>query len=141
MGWIFLLYLDSCACPTQHLNFIFYYVERARPFSFCKGNIHWKIFSHRETFERAPRPRPGATQAMTSVGNSKPDVTFRHLYLSDTRAQFHRAAKHTKNGNTNQISTLFLLRISKQQLKTSNKQYANGNLVGNPVFIKKEISC
>ena len=33
-------------------------------------------------------------------------------------------------------------RISKQQLNTSNKQYAtNGNLVGNPVLIKKEISC
>ena len=31
---------------------------------------------------------------------------------------------------------------SKQQLNTSNKQYAtNRNLIGNPVFIKEEISC
>ena len=42
-----------------------------------------------------------------------------------------------KNRITNQIS-----RIIKQQLNTSNKQYAtNGNLVSNPVFIKEEISC
>ena len=33
-----------------------------------------------------------------------------------------------------------IFRISKQELNTSNKQYAtNGNLVGNPVFIKEEI--
>ena len=32
--------------------------------------------------------------------------------------------------------------MSKQQLNTSNKQYAtNENLVGNPVFIKEETSC
>ena len=35
-----------------------------------------------------------------------------------------------------------IFRISKQQLNTGIKQYAtNGNLVGNPVFIKEEVSC
>ena len=52
------------ACPSQAWNFIF---ERARPFSFCKGHFHWKILSQWETFEGAPRPRPGATEAMASV--------------------------------------------------------------------------
>ena len=69
-----------------------------------------------------------------------------------TRAQFHRAAKHNnllsmtffcldKNRITNQTSTGFS-GISKQQLNTCNKQYAtNEKLVGNPVFIREEISC
>ena len=46
-----------------------------------------------------------------------------------------------KNRITNQISMWFF-RICKQQLSTSKTQYArNGNLVGNPVLIKEEISC
>ena len=33
-----------------------------------------------------------------------------------------------------------VVRVSKQQLNTSNKQHeTNGNFVGNPVFIKDEI--
>ena len=35
-----------------------------------------------------------------------------------------------------------IFRVSKQQLNTNNKQYAaNGNLVGNPVYIKEEFPC
>ena len=45
-------------------NFIF---ERARPFSFCKGTSIRESLSQWETFKGAPRPRPGATQAMTFV--------------------------------------------------------------------------
>ena len=67
-------------------------------------------------------------------------------------AKFHRAAKHTNLLSVNFLPMIktglptkfhVTLRISKQQLNTSNKQYAtNINLVGNPVFIKEElISC
>ena len=46
-----------------------------------------------------------------------------------------------KNVVNNQISTWFS-GFGKQQLNTSIKQYVtNGNLVGNPFFIKDEISC
>ena len=60
----------------------------------------------------------------------------------------YRAAKHTNLLSMKFLSWVkqdyqpnfhMISRISKQQLKTSNKQYAtNGNLVGNPVFIKEE---
>ena len=54
-------------------------------------------------------------------------------------AQFRSAAKHKKITIKN-VHVIF--RISKQQLNTSNKQYAtNESLFGNPVFTKEEISC
>ena len=67
-----------------------------------------------------------------------------NLEPSTNRAQFHRAAKHN-----NLLSSKFLsgfkritkqnvhviFRITKQQLITSNKQYAaNGNLIGIGLF-------
>ena len=71
-----------------------------------------------------------------------------------TRTQFHRAAKHKNLLSTHEIfdfiKTGFPTKfprdfsgfVSKQQLNTSNRQYAsNSNFVGNPVFIKEEISC
>ena len=67
------------------------------------------------------------------------------------RAQFHRAAKHkqiARHGISTSITTGLLTKCPRDfrdeqtiQLNTSNKQYStNGNLVGNPVFIKEEIS-
>ena len=52
----------------------------------------------------------------------------------------HEMFAEIKTGYQTNLHVVFPVR--KQQLSTSNKQYTtNGNLVGNPVFVKEYILC